>query len=549
MIFNRKSKNDDAAQPHEPAVGSEPSPMAGLMGMTSLLNISADTRPDAPSTIMHDRNRTWAQTRDRVMRLAGALRKLGIGPGERVAVLALNSDRYSELYFAVWWAGGAIVPMNLRWSVEENVYSLNDSEASLLIVDDAFVPVAEEIQAGAKSVRALIYAGEAETPDGFLSYEALINEAEPVEDAKRAGDDLAGLYYTGGTTGFPKGVMLPHRAIWYNSLVAAHHIGFNVESVYLHVAPMFHLADGAGGNAASAAGGSHVYLPSFTPEGAIDIIESQKVTHAVMVPTMIAMLLQSPAFDPSRLSSLKTLVYGASPMPEGVLRDAIQKLPHVQFVQGYGQTELAPLVTTLPPDYHALEGPKSTKLAAAGRPVIGCEIKIVDENGTTCDFGEVGEIVAKSPGAMLGYWNLPEQTAETLKDGWVFTGDGAYRDRDGFIFIVDRLKDMIVTGGENVFSAEVESAISTHPGVAEVAVIGIPAEQWGEAVHAIIVLKANTTLTEDEVVDHCRKQIANYKLPRSISFRTEPLPLSGAGKVLKRELRKPFWDGKSRSVN
>lgn len=522
---------------------------AGMMGMTSFLNAAADTAPDRLSTIMNDRRCTWTDTRERVARFAGALQAMGIGSDDRVAILSLNSDRYTEIYFAVWWAGGAIVPMNLRWTVEENVYSLNDSEAEILIVDEAFVPVAGAIKAKADKVKHVIYAGDGETPEGMISYEELISESKTVPDASRGGEDLAGLYYTGGTTGFPKGVMLPHRAIWYNSVIGAKHLELGPEDIYLHAAPMFHLADGAIGNGVNAVGARHVYIPSFTPEAAIDIIEEQQVSYALMVPTMIAMLLQSPAFDPDRLSSLKGLLYGASPMPEGVLRDAIAKLPDVKIMQGYGQTELAPIVSILSADYHVLDGPKSTKLTSAGTPVIGCEVKILNEAGERCDYGEVGEIVARSPGAMLGYWKLPEQTAETLKDGWVHTGDGAYQDREGFIFIVDRLKDMIVTGGENVFSAEVESAISTHPAVGEVAIIGIPAETWGEAVHAIVVLKTDAAATEAEIIEHCRDRIANYKVPRSVEFRTEPLPLSGAGKVLKRDLRAPFWEGKERTVN
>ena len=263
---------------------------------------------------------------------------------------------------------------------------------------------------------------------------------------------------------------------------------------------------------------------------------------------MLAMMMQLPSFEPSRLSSLKVLLYGASPMPEGVLREALTKLPHVNFVQGYGQTELAPFATALSPSYHVLDGPMSTKLRSAGRAAPGLEIRIVDENKKDVTPGSVGEIAVKSPGAMLGYWNLPEQTADTLQNGWVFTGDGGYRDEDGFIFIVDRMKDMIVTGGENVFSAEVESAISTHPAIAEVAVIGIPAEKWGEAVHAIVVLRDGMSASEADIISHCKDRIANYKLPRSVTFRHEALPLSGAGKVLKRSLREPFWEGHGKNV-
>jgi acyl-CoA synthetase (AMP-forming)/AMP-acid ligase II len=312
---------------------------------------------------------------------------------------------------------------------------------------------------------------------------------------------------------------------------------------------MFHLGDTSASSSTTMIGATHVYIPSFAPKLVIDAIETECVTHALLVPTMVSMLINDPGFEAERLRSLQVLVYGASPMPEGILREALAKLPFVKFVQGYGQTELAPTITILPPEYHVLDGDRAGKLRSAGRAVAGCEVRIVDGEGRALPSGEVGEIVVSSPGAMHGYWNMPEQTAEVLRDGWVHTGDGGYMDEEGFVFIVDRIKDMIVTGGENVFSAEVESVISTHPGVAQVAVIGIPSEKWGEAVHAIVVKKPGAgDLSEGEIADHCRGQIANFKIPRSVSFRMEPLPLSGAGKVLKRVLRAPYWEDADRNV-
>jgi acyl-CoA synthetase (AMP-forming)/AMP-acid ligase II len=478
--------------------------------------------------------------------MAAALKELGVREGDRVAILALNSDRYSEYYFSVWWAGAVVVPMNVRWSAAENAYSLKNAGAEVLFVDSSFAPMVPEIRAEADALRTLIYLDDGETPDAMLSFEELIGTHSPCDDAYRGGEDLAGLYYTGGTTGFPKGVMLPHRALWYNGLTLSKHIGLDHGDVYLHAAPMFHLADGGASGAASMVGASHVYIPAFDVEDAMHAIETYSVTHSLMVPTMIGMLLHHPEFSAERFRSLRTLVYGASPMPQGLLREALEKLPHVDFIQAYGQTELAPIVTVLSAAYHTLGG---NKLRSAGRVAAGCEVRIVGEKGLDLPSGEVGEIVARSPGCMQGYWNLPEQTACTLIDGWIHTGDGAYRDEEGFIFIVDRLKDMIVTGGENVFSAEVESAISTHPSVAEVAVVGIPSEKWGEAVHAIVVPRKGCEVGEDDIIKHCKPLIANYKWPRSVSIRKEPLPLSGAGKILKRELRAPFWEGQERDVN
>lgn len=519
-----------------------------MTNLTQYMISAADTRPEATATIMGTRRRTWAEHRSRIAKLADSLRRLGAKPGDRIAILALNSDRYSEYYHAVWWAGAAVVPMNIRWTAVENAYSLNDSEAEILFVDKAFAPVVDAIRGECKALMTIIYLDDGDVPEGMLAFEDLVNDGAECDDALRQGEDLAGLYYTGGTTGFPKGVMLPHRAIWYNNLVMSKMLEAKPESSYLHAAPMFHLADGAASGGQTAVGAAHVYIPMFDIEAVMHAVETHQVTHALLVPTMIGMLLNSDAFDPKRLSSLQYLLYGASPMPEGLLTELIERMPTLNIMQGYGQTELAPIVTTLQPEFHVLGG-NNSKLRSAGRPVPGTEVKIVDEDGNRVARGEVGEICARGMGAMQGYWKLDEQTAATLKDGWVHTGDGAYMDEDGFIFIADRIKDMIVTGGENVFSAEVESAISTHDAVAEVAVIGIPDEKWGEAVHAIIVPKPGQEPNLDEIVAHCRPLIANYKLPRSVALRADPLPLSGAGKVLKRDLRIPYWEGKERQVN
>lgn len=518
------------------------------MHLTQMLNSAADTRPGHIATIDGDRRKTWEEIRQRVTRLAAALRALGMAEGDRVAILALNSDRYTEYMFAVWWAGGAVVPMNTRWSVTENVYSLNDSGAEILFIDKNFAPMVDQMRGAAKTVKTFIHLEE-DTPEGMLSYEDLIAGHDPCEDAQCSDETLAGLFYTGGTTGFPKGVMVPQRALWYNNITIAGMANFNSDSIYLHSAPMFHMADLAGGGAAMMAVGTHVYTPSFDPVSTLDAIEAHGVTHVLLVPTMLAMVLQHPDFNVTKLRSVTQYLYGASPMPEGLLRQAMKLLPGVGFAQAYGQTEMAPLVTLLGAKDHILDGPKSKQITSAGRPGWGCEIKIVDEDGKVVPRGTVGEVAARSPGNMLGYWQQPEQTAATMIDGWVHTGDGAYQDEDGFVYIVDRMKDMIVSGGENVFSAEVESAISTHADVAGVAVIGIPSKQWGEAVHAIVILKGGVTPDEQSIIAHCKAQIAGYKCPRSVTFRDEPFPLSGAGKVLKRDLRAPYWEGQEKSVS
>ncbi len=519
------------------------------MNLTQPIHRAAVMTPNALATVCGERSHTWRQIHDRVSRLGGALRSLGVDRGDRVAILSLNSDRYLEYYFACWWIGAVVVPMNIRWSPSENAYSLRDSGAEVLFVDQTFAPAIPAIKAEAELIRELIYLGDDDKPEGMRAYEEFLSSGDPVEDVRAGGEEMGGIYYTGGTTGFPKGVMLAHQALWLNGLIMAKHVDTQPGCRYLHAAPMFHLADGAGSMAVTAMGGTHYFVAAFTPDGAIRATSENEISHALLVPTMIDMVLAHPDFTPEKFKSLNWLLYGASPMPEGLMRQAIEKLSGVNFVQGYGQTELAPIVTVMPPEYHVLEGPNAGKLRSAGIPAVGLEVRIVDEDGNPCKTGEVGEIVARGATAMLGYWNRPEETAATLKDGWVHTGDGAYMDEDGFIFIVDRMKDMIVTGGENVFSAEVESAISTHPGVAGVAVVGIPSDKWGEAVHAIVIPREGHSPSAEKIIDHCREQIANYKLPRSVDFRSDPFPLSGAGKVLKRDLRARYWEGRGRSVN
>ncbi|MEM8490800.1 MAG: long-chain fatty acid--CoA ligase [Pseudomonadota bacterium] len=518
-----------------------------MYSLTQFLHNNARSTPRAMATRFLDRQQDWDTLQQRVAQLAGALCSMGVEEGDRVAILSLNRDRYLEYFFAVWWAGAAVVPMNTRWSPAESAYALKDAGAEILFVDEAFAPYLTAIVSDTQ-VHTSVFLGEGPLPKECLDYEDLIANGQACEDANRSGEDLAGLYYTGGTTGFPKGVMLSQRALWFNNISMGQAFRTVSGDVYLHAAPMFHLADGAFSGAATVAGICHAFLPSFDPLSLMQIIEDAQVTQSVLVPTMLGMLVNHPEFDANRLRSLRSTAYGASPMPGGVMQQLLDQLPWVNWVQGYGQTEMAPIISLLASENHVLEGPHSGKLRSAGKVAMGVEVRICDDNGDDLPNGEVGEIVTRSPGAMTGYWNRPEQTAETLRNGWVHTGDGAYRDEDGFIFIVDRLKDMIVSGGENVFSAEVESALSTHDSVEAVSVIGIPDEQWGEAVHAIVILREGCAPSEDELIEHCKSLIANYKCPRSFTFRSDPLPLSGAGKVLKTELRKPFWEGRERGV-
>jgi acyl-CoA synthetase (AMP-forming)/AMP-acid ligase II len=519
------------------------------MGITQSVKRSVQQNPEGQATAFGTRTRSWRDFADRVARLAGGLRSLGLEPGDRVAILALNSDRYLEYFAAVPWAGGVLVPLNIRWSAAENVYSLNDCGASLLLIDDAFLKLAAPILAEAKSIRCAVHMGEQAGPPEMVGYEELIQRSAPVADAGRAGEDLAGIFYTGGTTGFPKGVMLPHRGLWASAAALINDVGIDRDTIYLHAAPMFHLADGAMTMSVLLAGGAHVMIPAFNPEQVMAAVERHRVSHLLLVPTMIHMTVTHPKLAEADLSSLRRLLYGASPIPEALLVLAMRALPNCRFVQAYGQTELSPVATILPSDYHTLDGPKAGKLASAGRAAMCCELEIVDVNRAELPRGAVGEIRVRGPNTMLGYWNKPQETAAALHDGWVHTGDAGRMDEEGFVYIVDRVKDMIVSGGENVYSAEVENAVAKHSAVSQCAVLGIPHDKWGEAVHALVILKPGQRASAEEIIAHCHTLIAGYKCPRSIEFRLDPFPLSGAGKVLKRELRKPYWEGRSRQVN
>jgi acyl-CoA synthetase (AMP-forming)/AMP-acid ligase II len=518
------------------------------MYLTQGLHRALQQHPDRTAVRFGARTLSFGELGARVARLAAALQSLGMQPGDRVAMLAMNSARYLEYQLAVPWGGGVLNPCNVRWSVAEIVYSLIDSGSTILIVDDTFAALAEAIRRDAPSIRQLIHAGDAAAPAGMHGYEAIVDAATPIADVCRQGDDLLGIFYTGGTTGFPKGVMLSHANLFASGMSL---LGEGISprgSVYLHAAPMFHLADFGISIPQHLAGNVHAIIPAFKPEAVLESIERDRVTDVLLVPTMIQMLVDSPAMRLGHdLTSLKRVVYGASSISEAVLDRAMAALPGVEFYQAYGMTELSPVATINPAWYHTTEGRRAGKLRSGGRASFGTEVRIVDELGDEVPLGTVGEVAVRGPNVMLGYWNKPEQTAAALRKGWMHTGDGAYMDADGFVFVVDRLKDMIKTGGENVFSAEVENALAQHPSVAACAAIGIPSDEWGEAVHAVVVVKPGASVANDALIAHCKTLIAGYKCPRTIEQR-DALPLSGAGKILKTELRKPFWAGRDTRV-
>jgi acyl-CoA synthetase (AMP-forming)/AMP-acid ligase II len=514
------------------------------MYLTQGLHRAVSQNPDAPATIFAGRVWTWRESAERVARIAAGLLDLGVAPGDRVAILSLNSDVYHELLLAIPWADAVSVPANTRWSCAEIAFSLEDSGTRVLIVDDTFAPMVPELRERAPGLASVVHTGAA-APADAVDLEALIAAHAPAPDVRRHGDALAGIFYTGGTTALPKGVMLSHTNLLTSALgMAATGEFMGPGGRLLHAAPMFHLADGAAWATQTALGGTHVMIPQFSPVAVATAIEEHRVTDVLLVPTMIQMLVDSPDTADADLSSLQRLYYGASPISEAVLDRAAKRLPTTAFTQAYGMTELSPGATLLTTADHAVERLRRS----AGRALPHAEVRIFDADDNEVPTGVPGEVVCRGANVMLGYWNRPEETAAALRGGWMHTGDGGYLDEQGYLFIVDRVKDMIVSGGENVYSVEVENALASHPAVAACAVIGVPDDQWGERVHAVVVPVPGATATEKELYEHVRGLIATYKAPRSVEFVTA-LPISGAGKVLKRELRAPYWAGRERSVS
>ncbi len=469
--------------------------------------------------------------------------ELGLGPEDRFAVLSLNSSRFEELYHAGLLGAGVVNPLNLRFAPRELVHVLSDSASKVVFVDPLFAPVIDGIREAA-GIETVVLLGEGDAPHDVL-YEDLIAAGEEVVPPEPEEDSPALLMYTGGTTGLPKGVLLDQRAI----VLTMYHIGMTIrlepDEVYLAQVPMFHAASMGAILAVPVTGNQLVTVPYFDPGNVLKVMAEVRPTNTIMVPTMIAMTFAHPDYDATKLSSLQRMTYGASPMPRPVLDRLRRDQPQIDLFQGYGMTESAALVSVLMPDDHERED----KLASAGRPVAGTVVTIQDDAGTVLPTGEIGEVCVRGGQFMREYWRRPEETAAAFAGGWYHSGDAGYLDAEGYLFLVDRTKDMIVTGGENVYSTEVEQAVASHPAVAQVAVIGIPDEIWGEAVHAVVVLHPGAAVTAEDLIAHTHELIAGYKVPKGVTFREEALPLSGAMKVLKRELRAPYWEGKQRGVN
>jgi long-chain acyl-CoA synthetase len=498
--------------------------------MISPLRRAVQVGADRTAVVCGDVRLTYAEMWERTRRLAGALRGLGVQDGDRVAVVSPNCHRYLEIYQAVPGAGTVLVPLNQRHSDAELRYALEDSGAKVLFAGRPVGDVPD-------CVEAVIEVGEA--------YEALLAGAAPADFPAHIGEeDLAGLFYTGGTTGTAKGVMLTHRNLVANAMHMQLCWPFSPDTVWLVTAPLFHLAGSIAVLSTVWNAGRHVVLSAFDPGAVLDLIERERVTATLVVPSMLAAMNDEQLARPRDVSSVRLVSFGGAPSATATLRRAHEAFPAATLLHIYGATETAPIATTLLGVEGMLDTPRAQ---SCGQPAVGVDVEIRTPEGGRAAGGEVGEVAVRGPNVMGAYWNKPRETATALIDGWYHTGDLGYMDEQAFVYLVDRAKDMIVTGGENVYSTEVEDVLYRHPAVLEAAVFGIPDPKWGEAVHAVVVSRAE--VTADELIAHCRAAIAGYKVPRRIDLRAEPLPKSGAGKVLKRELRAPFWADRDAMVS
>lgn len=507
------------------------------MFLTQPIHRAMLQKPDATVIIYRDKAHSFRHLKEGVSNFAGVLTDLGLTRGDRVGIFGINSYQYLEMIYGTWWGGGVINAVNTRWSPQEIAYSLDDCDTKILFVDDTYAPVAAHLLSLSKSLELVVYYGDGETPDGMLDLRKLKVAASNPDDAMRRGDDTAAVMYTGGTTGKPKGVALSHNNISFGLLATLQASPREAGAISIHAAPLFHV--GGLGLIFQQFGllNTQVILSGFDEVAILDAIQRYKCSLTFLVPTMMKMVIEHPDFPKYDVSSMQTIQYGASPIDEALLSQAMTAFPNAEFTQLYGMTELSPVITVLRPADHITKPGKPNKLRSAGQAISIAEIRIVDDEGNTLEAGEVGEITARGPMVMAGgYWNKPDQTADAVRDGWMHTGDGGYLDEDGYLFVVDRIKDMIISGGENIFSSEVENAISLLPGVSMSAVIGVPDEKWGESVHAVVVLRDGSPLTGADIIAHCRDQIAHYKCPRTVEFR-ETLPMSAAGKLLKYQLK------------
>ncbi len=513
-----------------------------------ILDRNARRHPHQTAVVFEGERHTFAQLQDRATRLANGFLSLGAQKGDRVAVLAQNCSEYVEIYCAAARAGLVTVPVNWRFVEKELVKVINYVEPHTLVVESELAPTVEAIRSQIPTVKSIINFGGLR--HGMEGYESLIARSPSLAVPVQVDlDDLACLIHTSGTTGIPKLVMWTHRNWVAGALDVIIEMGITGRDVGLQVIPGFHIGFAWSMLVYLYRGCTQVVMRRFDPPAVLDTVEQERVTTTIWVPTMIISLLEQPDLEQHDLSSLRLVMYGASPMPVPVLERAIQVLGPV-FTQVYGLSEQSGALTRLPREEHILDGTEveRRRLGSCGTEMLSDWVRVVDDQGADVASGQVGEIVARGPNIMKGYWRQEGYTEQVLRDGWLHTGDLAMVDGDGYIYVVDRQKDIIISGGENISSREVEEAIYSHPAVLECAVIGIPDPKWGEAVAALVVLKPGHTAAAEDIVQVCHENLASFKKPRVVSF-VDALPRNPMGKVMKETLREKYWQGYERRVH
>jgi fatty-acyl-CoA synthase len=513
------------------------------------LRYSSQQFPRRTAVVCGDQRFTYAEFSDRTARQAGALRSLGIGSGERVAFLGANCHRLLEGYYGVLEAGGVLLPLNIRLASSELAYILNDSEATVVFFEEQFIPLVESFRNELHSVKHFVPLDFKPSAPSMTAqnYEEMLAAATPYRTDVMQVDEnsLAELFYTSGTSANPKGVMLTHRNIYLHALNVAIAFGANSEAVELHTIPLFHANGWGVAHSLTYVGGKHVMMRKFETTEVFRLIEREGAQSLSVVPAMATALVNCPNRPKFNLKTLERMSIGGAASSPTLVREVEEKLGCACY-SGYGLTETAPVLTTarMKAGVDWQGQVRFEKQASTGHAVPGVEIRVVDPEGKDVprDGKSIGEIVARSDGVMAGYWKQPEATAEVMRGGWFHTGDMATMDEDGYALIVDRKKDIIVSGGENISSLEVEKALLAHPGIYEVAVIPVPDDRWGEVPKALVVMKPGVTANESEILEFCRGRLTHYKCPRSVEF-LEALPRTGTGKVLKKELRKKYWSG------
>ena len=500
----------------------------------------ARERPDSIALEQGDTAITFGAFEQRSRKIVGMLQARGVGKGDRIAWLGKNALLYFEVFYSAARLGVVVVPVGWRLAAPEIAYILQDTGAKLLFIGEGFDQLAD------KACADLANAPPVLSPDDT---QAAIEDA-PAADLTPAGPDDAVLQlYTSGTTGNPKGAVLTNRNLFALRVPGekaeqpwSH---FDADEAILICMPCAHIGGTGLGIMAMSSGIRAIVQEEFTPDGVLGAFE-QGITRLFIVPAALQMVVQHPRAKDTDMSAVKYVLYGAAPIPLDLLREAVQTIPDAGFLQCYGMTETTGTIAALPPEDHDLAG--NERMKSAGKAVPGVELKVVDEDGAELPRGQVGELICQSPSNMAGYWNLPEATQSSLIDGWMHTGDAAYMDEDGYVFIQDRIKDMIISGGENVYPAQVESAIYGHPDVAEVAVIGVPDDTWGEAVKACIVAKPGAEVDEHSIIDWTKERLAGFKVPKSVDV-IDVMPRNASGKILRKDLRAPYWEGRERQVN